>query len=308
MLDRVFLLAHTVFKGNERPSDLVRNLLVDPVRLFIKNEPHKKTKLNQGRLRLISSVSLVDQIVERLCSRDQNRAEIGLYATIPSKPGMGLHDQGLQVLFENVKSFSGDVAEADISAWDWSVPAWLLELDARVRCDLYQLSESDWRRRVIINRNFCLCRTVFCLSDGNMYEQVFPGIQLSGSYNTSSTNSRMRCILATICGVSEIIAMGDDSVEAFDAKVPLQYEALGFKLKMYRKVGKEEFEFCSMKFNGSWKASPVNTGKMFYNLIHAPSDQIERHIMYAQWRYEMRHSPEFDELDELLRSTSFLDC
>lgn len=47
------------------PQQLMDYNLVDPVRLFVKNEPHASSKFKTGKMRLISSVSIVDQLIER---------------------------------------------------------------------------------------------------------------------------------------------------------------------------------------------------------------------------------------------------
>ena len=38
----------------------------DPIKVFVKQEPHKMSKIKQERYRLISGVSLVDTLVDRL--------------------------------------------------------------------------------------------------------------------------------------------------------------------------------------------------------------------------------------------------
>ena len=70
--------------------DLLDNNLVDPVRLFVKQEPHPSRKFLTGKMRLISSVSIVDQLVERLFHSYINNKFIEQWVNIPSKPGIGL--------------------------------------------------------------------------------------------------------------------------------------------------------------------------------------------------------------------------
>jgi len=305
----MFRLSRQNFTGHETPSELVRLGFVDPVRVFIKNEPHKQAKADENRWRLISSVSLIDQVIERLCFRDQNQLEILKHRDIPSKPGMGLHDEGLKELYVSVTSMQYPLAETDVSAWDWSVQAWQLMLDALGRCRLYGLRPTDLRWKLIVNRIYCLTRTVFCTSDGCLLEQTIPGIQLSGSYNTSSTNSRIRVFTALMSGVSEIIAMGDDSVETWTPNIVEKYQSCGHTVKMYKRVEPGlPFEFCSMLFENSWKAYPVNADKMFYKLLsNAGMEWLGRVLLYQQWRYEMRYHPRLPSYDRLLRATSFLE-
>eukprot|EP00971_Amphidinium_carterae_P336126 6472315-Amphidinium_carterae.1 len=57
----------------------VRLGLVDPRRLFVKNELHTQEKADQGRWRIIWAVSAVDQIFEGLFTKEHNQAVAGSY-------------------------------------------------------------------------------------------------------------------------------------------------------------------------------------------------------------------------------------
>nr|AUQ23139.1 RNA-dependent RNA polymerase [Cereal yellow dwarf virus RPV] len=107
-----------------------------------------------------------------------------------------------------------------------------------------------------------ISNSILCLSDGTMLSQVKPGVQKSGSYNTSSTNSRIRVMAACHCGASWAIAMGDDALEAPDTDLS-KYKDLGFKVEVSK-----ELEFCSHVFKSPTLAIPVNANKMLYRLIH----------------------------------------
>jgi hypothetical protein len=211
--ERLFLLAETELHGLS-PVELINQGCCDPVRLFVKQEPHTLKKINEGRYRLISSVSLVDQIVERMLFGPQNRAEIALWDTIPSKPGMGL------TLKSQARKIFGDLLvkhthcpayEADISGFDWTVQDWELWADVEIRIKLCSAGVN--LAQCMRNRFYCFMNSVFQLSDGTLIQQCSPGVMKSGSYCTSSTNSRVRCLMAEIIGSPWCIAMGDDSVE-----------------------------------------------------------------------------------------------
>lgn len=61
--------------------------IADPIRLFIKPEPHKEKKLVEGRYRLISSVSVVDQIIDHMLFGEMNQKMIQKWHSIPNKAG-----------------------------------------------------------------------------------------------------------------------------------------------------------------------------------------------------------------------------
>ena len=234
------------------PADLVRRGFCDPVRLFVKQEPHTRKKLSEGRFRLISSVSLVDQLVERMLFGPQNRLEIASWKVIPSKPGMGLSlDSQARAVWADVavKATQSPAAEADISGFDWSVQDWELWTDVEMRIKLSGALPK--LANAMRARFYCFMNSVFQLSNGEMYAQLLPGLMKSGSYCTSSTNSRIRCLMAELIGSPWCIAMGDDSVEAFVPNAQKKYYELGHSCKDYiacrvDELGRlSEFNFCS---------------------------------------------------------------
>lgn len=272
------------------PQELVALNLTDPVRVFVKDEPHSLRKRQQKRWRLIFCVSLVDQLVERLLCGAQNSAEIRSWQTLPSAPGMGLTlDEDLRHIHARMMDLSGGrpMAEADITGFDWSVKEWELLLDAEVRVRLGNMT--GFIANALRNRVLCVSRSVYAMPDGELLVST-PGVQLSGSYNTSSTNSRIRVMLAYLAGASWAVAMGDDCVEEFVPEAPERYAALGHKLKMYTRR-EDSFSFCSTWFTpgGAW---PEDGTKTLYRLLEQKRITPE---LLAQFKREMRHSPRYNE-------------
>nr|WNK15295.1 MAG: RNA-dependent RNA polymerase [Polerovirus monocotyledonae 2] len=235
-------------------EQLVQNGLCDPIRLFVKGEPHKLSKLIEGRYRLIMSVSIVDQLVARVLFQNQNKREIALWRAIPSKPGFGLStDEQTRDFVSSLSAVVGTSPETlcdswkslvrptDCSGFDWSVAYWMLEDDITVRNHLtLELNEATKRLRNAWLK--CISNSVLCLSDGTLLAQSLPGIQKSGSYNTSSSNSRIRVMAAYHVGADWAIAMGDDCLESPNSNLT-EYKELGFKVEE-----SEKLEFCSHIF------------------------------------------------------------
>lgn len=266
-------------------SDMVRRGLCDPVRMFIKDEPHPLKKQKSKRWRLIMAISAVDQLVERLLCSAQNKEEIAQWKKIPSAPGISLtDDSALEAFRQRINSYPGTTAEADVTGWDWSVKEWELLLEADMRADL--CDASDWLRRIFRNRELCVSHAVYALPDGTLVDKAVPGVQCSGRYNTSSTNSRLRVMLAHLCGASWACAMGDDCVEQYHPDAAEKYNAFGHPLKMYNEVG-EDFEFCSLKFTAE-RVYPVDGTKALYNLLEQKELTDE---FLDQFCMEMRNHP-----------------
>ncbi len=301
VIDRLKLLADVDPTGLT-PRELVEGGFCDPVRLFVKQEPHSQKKLREQRFRLISSVSLIDQIVERVLFGPQNRLEIASWRHIPSKPGMGLslQEQAKTLWQELAVSHSKHpAAEADISGFDWSVQDWELWADLYMRVQLGNFNNKA--RRTARGRFYCFMNSVFQLSDGTLIAQGLPGLMKSGSYCTSSTNSRIRCLMAELIGAPWCIAMGDDSVEGYVPNARALYAELGHNCKDYIPCGVkpdgtlDEVNFCShiLKKDRYWLTSWPKT---LFRFLCSPQETLD------DLRAELANCPEWPRIERYLLS------
>lgn len=277
----------------------VANGLCDPIRVFVKNELHSLKKVNAGRWRTIWSVSVVDQLVERVLNANINQTEIGMCWDIPSKPGMGLADEDLRKLSA---AFTRMIRPAgtDITGWDMSILQWQIDWDADMRAQAQGFDAGDnmWKRR---SRLQCLSLLVF--SDGGMAEQQqeFPGLIKSGGYCTSSTGSRVRVMmrkLATMDVDGECGAMGDDCFEELPLgwtkdKLVEAYARIGLDLKVVETFEHDgAIEFCSYSFLPDGTFRPCSWQKKVLTFAKnwpAAVDYAER---LEALTLELRHSPE----------------
>lgn len=279
-------------------EQLVQQGYCDPVRLFVKQEPHTTQKVLEKRFRLICSVSLPDQIIERILARRQNNYEIDHWEEIPSKAGIGFTDDMVRSLWEQVKPLLevGCLVETDMSGWDWSVQGWELDAEAEMRI---RLGADERMARLIRNRFRCLSLSVFCLSNGRMFAQVVPGLMKSGSYCTSSSNSRIRVLAAQLIG-ADCVAMGDDSLETYVGDdLPERYRALGHRLKQYKRCA-DGFEFCSQLYQDG-TAHPISWPRTFFRLLNQRNTKTEeRMALLVQFVQEMRHHPSLRDFTECI--------
>lgn len=246
----------------------------DPIRVFVKNEPHNRVKMAQGRYRIISSVSLVDNLLQRCVFDDQDRAEISSWTSHPSQPGLGFNTDKTKQFLSQLPSSS--IAEADVSGWDWSVQGWELSAEAVLRCRL--LTEPNpYFEDILVKLMFIISLSTFTLSDGQVFTQLRPGIMKSGAKITSSSNSRIRVLAHHILNPSNpwCVAMGDDSLERPFTGAVQAYQALGHPTKMFTERARgEEFEFCGHIYNPiSETCRPTNVVKMLvrYCVLASPN-------------------------------------
>ena len=290
-----------VFKMS--PRELVRNGICDVVKVFIKDEPHKLSKIEAGKLRIIASVSLVDQIKTRLLCNKQNTTEIDIWDVCPSCPGLGLHDEGLQIIAESARRMlrHGEIAETDVSGWDWSVKYWELLLDAECRSRLAGAKAGGVFDFLLRVHAHCVGNSVYVTPDGAMWEQTLPGGQLSGDYNTSSTNSRMRVSASLIAriwsgqatsldGWIPVRAMGDDTFELDFPGLQEGLNAMGHVCRFVKRNSKlEGLSFCSQVFNADGTAYPENPSKTVFRFLgHKPSTTSYLEL-WTQLSWYLRH-------------------
>lgn len=285
------------------PRDLVRNGICDVVKTFIKDEPHKLAKIESGKLRLIASVSLVDQIKTRLLCNKQNTAEIDTWETCPSCPGLGLHDDGMQVIAASARRMlrHGKVAETDVSGWDWSVKDWELMLDAECRSGLAGANPKGVFDFLLRVHAHCVANSVYVTPDGSMWEQRIPGAQLSGDYNTSSTNSRMRVSASlmsrlwsnqplSIDGWIPVKAMGDDTFELDFPGLQEGLNAIGHTCRFVKRNSQlAGLAFCSQVFREDGMAYPEDPSKTTFRFLGHKFSSDNYPELWAQLSWYLRH-------------------
>lgn len=279
----------------EDPVELVKQGFSSPMRTFVKNEPHTQAKIESGRLRLIIMVPLHLVICEMALFGQQNEEEISHWDQVPSKPGFGLsEDSHISSMWSSVvpQLEKGNVAEADVSGYDFSLCERFFLYDAKRR---YLLAGGNnvFLENAIFNCTHIMCRAVFALSDGRMFKQMSPGIMKSGRYVTSSTNSFIRVMLSRAIGSDWCYAMGDDSLEGYVEGAAEAYRKMGINVKFYKRCDKT-FEFCSHTFEGG-KAYPTKPGKMVFNLLSQNGTHGFKCEVVHQFLHEMRHHPEVDD-------------
>lgn len=289
--------------------EAVRNNLCDPVRVFVKQEPHKLSKLLQKRFRLISSVSLVDSLEERVLYQRRTKFEIANWDSIPSKPGMGSTDQNIGVLAREMSSIleeHGVLMDDDVAGWDWQEKWYLLMATLVVNMiTMRVIWDSDYGR-AMRNREVAACYPVLADSAGTLYVLTQP-VKCSGRFVTSFKNSTGRACLGVLAGTRPM-CMGDDCNEGplkGKSDVPnviRKYAALGYSSKIFEVTENTTLEgsiFCSLRFyikkNGEISAEPVRWVRSLYRLV----SKKYTHADLSQFEFEVRNCREYQANDGL---------
>lgn len=228
----------------------------DPILVFIKSEPHKIKKLQEGRARLISAVGLVDTMTDRVMFGWLARKVLSTLGKNPVMIGWSPYQGGFRWL---AHLFAGsEVMCIDKSGWDWTVSDWMLWL---VRDLLHRLAidAPSWWHKWLDERWAALFRdAVFGFRSGLRVKQPGWGVMKSGCYLTILINSILQCVLHYIVCLRLgeepdwrlFKTMGDDTVQKLVRDIVRYLEEM-------RKLGplvkdcsvQEDIEFCGHVFN-----------------------------------------------------------
>lgn len=210
-------------------------------RVFVKDEPHKLSKAQQDRWRLIICPPLCEQVVWAMWFGQGNDVEIDTVGSTPSLQGIKLVEgcwKDYNRLFQQV----GCDKAIDKSAWDWTAHIEWINLDFQLRCRLLTAEpglKSRWMNvaRMLYRRAFLHPRLL--LSNGEVWEQLYPGVMKSGCVNTISTNSHCQvlahiwlCLKNRLAVRPAPFAVGDDTIgKARNTPTPEQYARAGILVK-----------------------------------------------------------------------------
>lgn len=300
----------------------------DPIRIFIKREPHKASKAMEKRWRLIWGISLIDQIIDRLLYQPVLDAEIENCASIPAKPGYSFKYGGTDRMVRQYDDGEDDWISFDAKSFDITAPSWALQaardLNERLCLTTDQDLLAQWRA-LSLARELATQYGTFVFSNGVVCRKVKPCIQPSGRLTTISTNCKIVILLRFLYDLEKgreprggsIIAMGDDTVQKLkdfeDFVVWLKGKGINFTVES--EPGKFASQnFCSTRFeknhDGVYVPIPLNWKKNSYELCH-PEAKIakdaerlreNRSSCLQSLCCEYSYSEHFQELHSMLAS------
>lgn len=285
----------------------IKQRIADPIRLFIKPEPITKKKFDNSAFRLISSVSVLDQLIDAMLFSDFNARVIANFVRLPTKVGWTQFKGGYSMIH-------GDLA-IDKSSWDWTVMPWLPQYVLKLREDLCLNLNDEWSSLARWRYQCLYGCSVFVTSGGLMFRQKQPGVMKSGSFNTIIDNSIMQVLLhACICEdmgtpVTYLIAMGDDTLQNSNGDDET-YLSLLSRYCIVKQAEKTP-DFCGFSFRFPY-VEPLYIAKHMYKLKHL-DPKVEAEVVNAysllyhrsKYRYVMRDI--LSNLGHRLPSIQFLD-
>lgn len=276
------------------PIQAVEADLCDPIRVFVKQEPHKLEKIKTRRLRLIWVLSVIDQLVERVLYSDQTKIEIEHWKSSPTKPGMGATDEDFEALYEfmtqllSPHSAPSGLSNTDVKGWDCSVKRWMQVADYVTRLRHWAVPLDSDLARIAYVVTELRCQPIISLSDGQLFVKTRPGMQISGRLITSNGNSRMRVLLASL-RFAPCMAMGDDCVESsLGERTSSFYTSLGLSVEESLHDSVLGIVFCSHEYIGPRAAFLRTASRTIFRFFSRKSYMVD----YVQLEEELRHFPQ----------------
>lgn len=272
----------------DRAKDEISFQGSDDIKLFIKDEPHKLGKLEEGRERLISCLSLEDQMVDRILFWPWQEVERRHVMEVTSKTGWSPLPEGYKIL-RQVFPVESSIA-IDKKAWDWTMPSWVVWVYICVKMLQMKDPTSRYQRCVWARLHYVLgpC-TVLRMPNGDLLQQGSWGFMKSGWLLTLSMNSMAQIAQHILAwwrefGNMEVApcwAMGDDLLVKWN---PDEVELKRYLSELGQtgclvKYGLRKREFCGFEFTDT-TVNPLYVEKHCFRLRHL-EPKLEAEVLLA---------------------------
>lgn len=271
--ERVSMLRNLVYHRLLEPT------IHDHIKVFIKQEPHKLQKLAESRFRLISAVSMVDTMVDRILFGRFQRHLLTQVCATPCMIGWSPVAGGFRYLIDK---FRGKKTRGlDKTAWDWTVNEWLIKAVKEVLLSLHEGHTPGFANLVERRWEALFRDSVLEFSNGCVVKQPGWGVMKSGCYLTIVINSIGQMLLhalalnrMTIPLTSlRFVTIGDDvTIEDFPRFDEYEKLILSFGALLKPSKPTDHIEFAGFVFTteeGVDKCWPEYWKKHLFQITHS---------------------------------------
>lgn len=265
------------------------NLSADDIRVFVKPEPHSFKKIKEGRFRLISAVSMVDSMIDRMLFGELADNVLASVGKTPIRIGWTPMLGGYRELRDLLP---GKVVCIDKSSWDWTVPFWMTQSWLDIVLGLSNNHPQWWQVAVQQRFKALFEAPYFRFDDGTRVRQAQPGIMKSGCFLTIILNSVGQLLLHYMINAkiglpmreNEPQCMGDDTAQRDFPELRKYLECvgeLGFVVKEAKIL--DWIEFAGFMIDDrTW---PVYWDKHAFKLMHTPMEELKEVLVSYQLLY-----------------------
>ncbi len=306
-IDECVNRCHLLLTSSSCPGgwEAIKQGFMDPVQPFHKNEVMPIRK--RGQLRIISCLSAVDQVVERVLLGGFVTAIKLAYPKSDVIVGIGFNDEKATEIGREIEDMlepEDVLAGSDIRGWESSLQG--IHIRSAYRDGIAAgITEDGYTclKRAIDFIGQMRARPVYVLYVDGAYCFYYPndeGNMVSGCLGTTTVNGMIRCQTQKDAGAKKSAAVGDDGLAAskpVDVDVLIsRYNTLGFEARdvhIWRQPGESltEFSFCSHRFfkhGGAWRCYLENADRALFKLLCRKVDPTQVEDYYR----EIMHHPE----------------
>lgn len=272
--ERVNVLKNLVFLRID--SLLGGELRHDDLKVFVKQEAHKLRKLQDGAVRLISAVSLVDTMIDRILFGWLGRAVLANVCRTPCMVGWSPVRGGWRLVHRRFKD--KPVVCLDKGSWDWTVPDFIVDIWLEVVKGLAIGASTEWSILVEMRFRALFTEARFRFDDGTVVHQPHKGVMKSGCYLTIILNSLGQSALHYLANSrlgrpmaeNQPYTIGDDTVQdSFEGIEDYTKVLESFGIIVKGAKVKHHVEFAGFAYDGitCW---PAYWQKHLFNVAHTP--------------------------------------
>jgi hypothetical protein len=220
----------------ERLERLKSLPVADDINLFVKDELHKKRKVEDGAFRLISSVSITDSMVDRVLFGEffENCYSFEGFSTTPNKAGWTPYLGGYKWLARRYRR--GKTLFADKKSWDWTMQGWtaycIMEVMVRL-CGLTPVRRNQIRNRLLA----LFCDAMFNVGGWLRFRQCLAGLMKSGCLGTIVWNGMAQVMLHCLAEIRRIGVVTDLPDTIGDDTLQKAMEALDEYIRCLNEAG-----------------------------------------------------------------------
>lgn len=280
------------------PWELFDRGYMSAVRPFIKNEPHKLSKIEEGRLRLIMNTSLIDLLVDCISLAPIIKEDLLNWRSRPISTGMGHDDESLEALTQYWAQMrlKGPLESSDVDLYDWTISRNKQAFKVNTHCYARRSAPlgSTLYHNIVAGMMLTFV-AVLVLPDGRLVRIKDGTPWLSGRFPTANFNSYNRFGSAILAGAVDCKSMGDDAVEV-NADLAA-YAKIGWSVKR-ADIPPGSVEFCSVLWPADGSKPYLTTiDRTTFRLLQKAPTQLDYHV----WKQDLRNHPQLPEYDAVVQ-------
>lgn len=260
---------------------------LDPIKVFVKQEPITLKKLQEGRQRLIFGVSVIDNLLAGIMFRPWFE-KLLRWNELPFQFGCAIQMGGYRRIALRLQGST--VVAADKSSWDWTVTPW--ETAAFIALMSKWCFNFDALRCHALRSIFMAGRKLR-VSASVEVQLRSSGVMPSGTFFTISANSVLQVLVhRVVCAELMVsypdpLVCGDDTIQEDPQNDEYWNKWVEYghiiKEKVVTQPG-EPFEFMGHLFN-AFECRPAYVEKHAFKLQHLPKDDTLNQEMISSFMH-----------------------